>query len=220
MLNKIVNGDVALWVLLVLLVAPPRIGERHYLFPPSRVLHHGAYILGKVRLVVELHNLRPVALAIAAEEAYQLVFTTLLAELFEVKNVMVLLVWVFENQTDKGTLIVADHQSVQPRQDIDRLDLVCTFVESVSKVRFASFSEADAQVEASCAIVPLLLDCLVLTSGKWNHKPSIPMCRAQKCHRVMCADYWRSLFLFHFLQSIFNSKVIPLAEQPTDAPAL
>ena len=129
MLNKIVNGDIALWVLLVLLVSPPSIGERHKLLVPSSVLHHGAYVLGKVRLVVKLHNLRPVALAVATEEAYQLVaFTPILAELLEVKNIMVLLVWVFENQTDKGRLIVADHQSVQPHQDIDRLDLVCAFV--------------------------------------------------------------------------------------------
>ena len=73
MLNKIVNGDVALWVLLVLLVASPRIGERHDLLVPSSVLHHGAYVLGKVRLVVELHNLRPVSLAVAAEESQHLV---------------------------------------------------------------------------------------------------------------------------------------------------
>lgn len=73
MLNKIVNGNIALWVLLVLLVAPPRIGERHKLLVPSSVLHHGAYILGKVRLVVKLHNLRPIALAVATEEAYLLV---------------------------------------------------------------------------------------------------------------------------------------------------
>lgn len=73
MLNKIVNGDVALWVLFVLLVAPPNIGERQNLLVPSSVLHHGAYVLGKVRLVVKLHNLRPVALAVATEEAYRLV---------------------------------------------------------------------------------------------------------------------------------------------------
>ena len=73
MLNKIVNGNIALWVLLVLLVASPRIGERHYLLVPSSILHHGAYILGKVRLVVKLHNLRPVALAVATEESQRLV---------------------------------------------------------------------------------------------------------------------------------------------------
>ena len=182
MLNKIVNGDVALWVLLVLLVASPRIGERHNLLVPSCVLHHGAYILGKVRLVVKLHNLRPVALAVAAEEAYQLVFTPLLAELFEVKNVMVLLVWVFENQTHKGRLIIAEYQSVQLHQDIDRLDLVRAFVESVSEVRFALFGEADAQVEASCAIVPLLLDCLALTPSEQNYKPSVPLLRSEISH--------------------------------------
>lgn len=182
MLNKIVNGDVALWVLLVLLVAPPRIGERHNLLVPSCVLHHGAYILGKVRLVVELHNLRPVALAVSAEEAYQLVFTPLLAELFEVKNVMVLPVWVFENQTDKGRLIVADHQSVQLHQDIDRIDLVRTFVKTVGEVRFALFGEAYAQVEASCAIVPLLLDCLALTPSERNEDPPIPLLRSEISH--------------------------------------
>lgn len=97
MLNKIVNGNIALWVLLVLFVAPPRIGERHNLLVPPCVLHHGAYILGKVRLVVELHNLRPVAFAVAAEEVHHAVFTPLLTELLEVENVMVLFVWVFEN---------------------------------------------------------------------------------------------------------------------------
>lgn len=182
MLNKIVNGDVALWVLLVLLVASPRIGERHYLLEPSSVLHHGAYILGKVRLVVELHNLRPVALAVATEEVHHVAFTPILAELLEVKNIMVLLVWVFENQTDKGRLIVTDHQSVQPHQDIDRLDLVRAFVESVSEVRFALLGEADAQVEASCAIVPLFLDCLALTPSERNHKPSIPLLRSEISH--------------------------------------
>lgn len=178
MLNKIVNGDVALWVLLVLLVAPPSIGERHNLLVPPSVLHHGAYILGKVWLVVELHNLRPVALAVATEEVHQLVaFTPILAELLEVKNIMVLFVWVFENQTDKGRLIVAEYQSVQLHQDIDRLDLVCAFVKTVGEVRFALFGEADAQVEASCAIVPLFLNCLVLTPSERNHKPPIPMFR-------------------------------------------
>lgn len=192
MLNKIVNGNIALWVLLVLLVAPPRIGERHYLFPPSRVLHHGAYVLGKVRLVVELHNLRPVALAVATEEVHQLVaFTPPLAEPFEVKNVMVLFVWVFENQTDKGRLIVANHQSVQLHQDIDRLDLVRAFIKSVGEVRFALLGEADAQVEASCAIVPLFLDCLALTPSERYHKPSIPLLRSEIGHRVVCADYRR-----------------------------
>lgn len=177
MLNKIVNGDVALWVLLVLLVAPPRIGKWHYLLIPSRVIHHGAYVLGKVRLVVELHNLRPIAFAVATEEAYYVVFTPLLAELLEVENVVVLLVWVFENQTDKGRLFVANYQSVQLHQDIRRPDLVCAFVESVREVGFALFGEAYAQVKASCAIVPLFLDCFVLTPGEWYHKPSIPMFR-------------------------------------------
>ena len=183
MLNKIVNGDVALWVLLVLLVAPPSIGERHYLLVPSSVLHHGAYVLGKVRLVAELHNLRPVALAVATEEVYHLVaFVPRIAEPFEVKNVMVLFVWVFENQTHKGTLSMAEYQSVQPHQDIDRLDLVCAFVESVGEVRFALLGEADAQVKASCAIVPLLLDGLALTPSERNHKPSVPLLRLEISH--------------------------------------
>lgn len=176
-LNKIVNGNIALWVLPVLLVAPPSIGERHYLLIPPRVLHHRAYVLGKVRLVVELHNLRPVALAVATEEVHNVGFTPLLAEPFEVKNIMVLLVCVFENQTDKGRLIVAEYQSVQLHQDIDRLDLVRAFIKSVGEVGFALFGEADAQVEASCAIVPLFLDCFVLTPGEWYHEPSIPMFR-------------------------------------------
>lgn len=182
MLNKIVNGDVALWVLFVLLVAPPSISKRHYLFVPPCVLHHGAYILGKVRLVVELHNLRPIALAVATEEVHHVGFTPLLAEPFEVKNIMVLPVWVFENQTDKGRLIVADHQSVQLHQDIDRLDLVCAFVKSVGKVGFALLGEADAQVEASCAIVPLFLNCLALTPSERNHKPPIPLLRSEISH--------------------------------------
>ena len=183
MLNKIVNGDAALWVLLVLLVAPPRIGERHYLLVPSSVLHHGAYILGKVRLVVELHNLRPIALAVATEEVYRLVaLSPRVTARVEVNNVVVLLVWVFENQTDKGTLIIAECQSVQLHQDIDKLDLVCAFVESVGKVRFALFSEADAQVEASCAIVPLFLNCLALTPSERNHKPSVPLLRSEISH--------------------------------------
>lgn len=183
MLNKIVNGNIALWVLLILLVAPPRIGERHKLLVPPCVLHHGAYVLGKVRLVVKLHNLRPIALAVATEEVHQLVaFTPILAELLEVKDIMVLLVWVFENQTDKGRLIVAEYQFVLLRQDINKLNLVRAFIKSVGEVRFALLCEADAQVEASCAIVPLFLDCLVLTACERNHKPSIPLCRTKKRH--------------------------------------
>lgn len=105
-----------------------------------------------------------------------------MAELLEVENVVVLLVWVFENQTDKGRLIVANHQSVQLHQDIDRLDLVCTLIESVREVGFALFGEADAQVEASCAIVPLFLDCLALTPSERNHEPSIPLLRSEISH--------------------------------------
>lgn len=183
MLNKIVNGDVALWVLLILPIASPRIGKRHYLLVPPCVLHHGAYVLGKVRLVVKLHNLRPVALAVAAEEVYLLVaLSILVAERLEVNNVVVLPVWVFENQTHKGRLIVANHQSVQLHQDIDRQDLVRAFVKSVSEVGFALFGEADAQVEASCAIVPLLLDCLALTPSERNHEPPIPLLRSEISH--------------------------------------
>lgn len=124
MLNKIVNGNIALWVRFVALVAPPRIGERHNLLVPSSVIHHRANVLGKVRLVAELRNLRPIAFAVATEEAYYVVFTPLLAEPLEVENVVVLLVWVFENQTDKGRLFVANYQSVQLHQDIRRPDLV------------------------------------------------------------------------------------------------
>ena len=182
MLNKIVNGNIALWVLLVLLVAPPRIGERHYLLIPPRVIHHRAYILLQLRLVVEIHNLRPVALAVATEEVHHVGFTPLLAEPFEVKNIMVLLVWVFENQTHKGRLIIAEYQSVQLHQDIDRLDLVRTFVKTVGEVRFALFGEAYAQVEASCAIVPLFLDCLALTPSERNHEPPIPLLRSEISH--------------------------------------
>lgn len=183
MLNKIVNGDVALWVRFVALVAPPSIGERHNLLIPSRVIHHRAYVLGKIRLVAELHNLRPVALAVATEEVYRLVaFTPFLAELLEVKNVMVLLVWVFENQTNKGTLIIAKHQFIQLHQDIDRLDLVRAFIKSVGEVRFALLGEANAQVEASCAIVPLLLDRLALTPSERDYKPSVPFLWSEISH--------------------------------------
>lgn len=189
MLNKIVNGNIALWVLLVLLVASPRIGERHNLLVPPCVIHHRAYVLGKVRLVVELHNLRPVALAVATEEVYPLVdcMESLmclppLAERLEVNNVVVLLVWVFENQTNKGRLIVAEYQFVQLHQDINKLNLVRTLIKSVGKVRFALPGEADAQIEASCAIVPLFLNCLALTPSERNHKPSVPLLRSEVCH--------------------------------------
>lgn len=189
MLNKIVNGDVALWVLLVLLVAPPSIGERHYFLIPSRVIHHRAYILLQLGLAVELHNLRPVALAVATEKVYPLVdcMESLmclppLAELLEVSNVVVLFVWVFENQTNKGTLTIAEYQLVQLHQDINKLDLVRTLVESVGEVSFALPCEADAQVKASCAIVPLLLDRLALTPSERNHKPSVPLLRSEISH--------------------------------------
>ena len=189
MLNKIVNGDVALWVLLVLLVASPRIGERHNLLIPSRVIHHRAYILLQLGLVVELHNLRPVALAVATEKVYPLVdcMESLmclppLAERLEVNNVVVLLVWVFKIQTHKGTLIIAEYQFVQLHQDINKIDLVRTLIKSVGEVSFALLGEADAQVEASCAIVPLLLDRLALTPSERNHEPSIPLLRSEISH--------------------------------------
>lgn len=189
MLNKIVNGDVTFWVLSVLLVAPPSIGERHIFFVPPCVLHHRAYVLGKVRLVVELHNLRPVALAVATEEVYPLVdcmeglmYLPPLAERLEVNNVVVLLVWVFENQTNKGRLIVAEYQFVQLHQDVDKLNFVRTLIKSVGKVSFALLGEADAQVEASCSIVPLLLDRLALTPSERNHKPSVPLLRSEVSH--------------------------------------
>lgn len=86
-----------------------------------------------------------------------------LAERLEVNNVVVLLVWVFENQTNKGTLTIAEYQFVQLRQDINKLNLVRAFIKSMGEVGFALLGEADAQVEASCAIVPLLLDGLALT---------------------------------------------------------
>lgn len=72
---------------------------------------------------------------------------------------------------------MAEYQFIQLHQGIDRLNLVCAFVESVREVGFALFGEADAQVEASCAIVPLFLDCLALTPSERNHKPPIPMFR-------------------------------------------
>lgn len=189
MLNKIVNGDAALWVLLVLLVAPPRIGERHNLLVPPSVLHHRAYVLLQLGLVVKLHNLRPVALAVATEKVYPLVdcmeslmCLPLLAERLEVNNVVVLFVWVFENQTNKGTLTIAEYQFVQLHQNINKLDLVRTLIKPVGEVRFALLGEADAQVEASCAIVPLLLDCLALTPSERNHKPSVPLLRSEISH--------------------------------------
>lgn len=189
MLNKIVNGNIALWVLLVLLVAPPSIGERHNLLVPSSVIHHRAYILLQLGLDWELHNLRPVTLAVATEEVYPLVdymeilmYLPPLAERLEVSNVVVLLVWVFENQTNKGMLIVAEYQFVQLHQDINKLDLVRAFIKPVSEVSFALLGEAYAQVEASCAIVPLLLDRLALTPSEWNHKPSVPLLRSEVSH--------------------------------------
>lgn len=65
---------------------------------------------------------------------------------------------------------------------MSRIGFMCAFVESVSEVGFALFGEAYAQVEASCAIVPLLLDGLALTPSERNHEPSIPMRRAQISH--------------------------------------
>ena len=65
---------------------------------------------------------------------------------------------------------------------MSRIGFMCAFVESVSEVGFALLGEADAQVEASCAIVPLLLDCLALTPSERNHKPSIPLLRSEISH--------------------------------------
>ena len=56
------------------------------------------------------------------------------------------------------------------------------FIETMGEVGFALLGEADAQVEASCAIVPLLLDCLALTPSERNHKPPIPLLRSEISH--------------------------------------
>ena len=60
---------------------------------------------------------------------------------------------------------------------MSRIGFMCAFVESVGEVSFALLCEADAQVEASCAIVPLFLNCLALTPSERNNKPPIPMFR-------------------------------------------
>lgn len=60
---------------------------------------------------------------------------------------------------------------------MSRIGFMCAFIETMGEVGFALLSEADAQVEASCAIVPLLLDCFVLTPSERCHKPPIPMFR-------------------------------------------
>lgn len=65
---------------------------------------------------------------------------------------------------------------------MSRIGFMRAFVESVSEVGFALLCEADAQVEASCTIVPLLLDCLALTPSERNHKPSIPLLRSEISH--------------------------------------
>lgn len=65
---------------------------------------------------------------------------------------------------------------------MSRIGFMCAFIKSVGKVGFALLGEADAQVEASCAIVPLLLDCLALTPSERNHEPSIPMRRSEISH--------------------------------------
>lgn len=65
---------------------------------------------------------------------------------------------------------------------MSRIGFMCAFVESVSEVGFALLCEADAQVEASRAIVPLLLDGLALTPSERNHKPPIPLLRSEIGH--------------------------------------
>lgn len=65
---------------------------------------------------------------------------------------------------------------------MSRISFMCAFVESVSEVGFALLGEAYAQVEASCATVPLFLNCLALTPSERNHEPSIPMRRSEISH--------------------------------------
>lgn len=65
---------------------------------------------------------------------------------------------------------------------MSRIGFMCAFIKSVGEVRFALLGEADAQVKASCAIVPLFLDCLALTPSERNHEPSIPMRRSEISH--------------------------------------
>lgn len=65
---------------------------------------------------------------------------------------------------------------------MSRIGFMCAFIETMGEVGFALLGEAYAQVEASCAIVPLLLDCLVLTPSERNHKPSIPLLRSEISH--------------------------------------
>ena len=65
---------------------------------------------------------------------------------------------------------------------MSRIGFMCAFIETMCEIRFALLCEADAQVEASCAIVPLLLNCLALTPSERNHKPSIPLLRSEISH--------------------------------------
>ena len=65
---------------------------------------------------------------------------------------------------------------------MSRIGFMRAFIKSVGEVRFALLGEADAQVKASCAIVPLLLDGLALTPSERNHKPSIPLLRSEISH--------------------------------------
>ena len=60
---------------------------------------------------------------------------------------------------------------------MSRIGFMCAFIETMCEISFALLGEAYAQVEASCAIVPLFLDCLALTPGERYHKPSIPLLR-------------------------------------------
>ena len=65
---------------------------------------------------------------------------------------------------------------------MSRISFMCAFIETMGEVRFALLGEAYAQVKASCAIVPLFLDCLALTPSERYHKPSIPLLRSEISH--------------------------------------
>ena len=65
---------------------------------------------------------------------------------------------------------------------MSRIGFMCAFIETMGEVGFALLGEADAQVEASRAIVPLFLDCLALTPSERYHKPSIPLLRSEISH--------------------------------------
>lgn len=65
---------------------------------------------------------------------------------------------------------------------MSRIGFMCAFIETMGEVGFTLLGEAYAQVEASCAIVPLFLNCLALTPSERNHEPSIPMRRSEISH--------------------------------------